>query len=68
MDDIKIRPYGRIELAERYFPRLTPKSAWRKLKGWMDFNPELRQILRESNLRTFTSNQVAKIVEMLGEP
>jgi prolyl-tRNA synthetase len=68
MDDIKIRPYGRIELAKLYFPQLTPKSAWRKLKGWMDFNPELRQILRESNQRTFTSNQVAKIVEMLGEP
>ena len=61
-------PYGRIELAKLYFPRLTPTSAWRKLKGWMEVNPELRQILHSTRFRTFTKKQVEQIVETLGDP
>jgi hypothetical protein len=68
MDELKMRAYGRIELAQLYFPHLTPRSAWRKLKGWIMVNPELRTMLEGLKFRTFTSNQVAKIVEMLGEP
>lgn len=51
---------------------LTPHSAWRKLKTWIQANAELQSKLcavgYNPRLRSFTPLQVALIVEYLGEP
>ena len=36
-----IRSFGRTELAQRYFPGLTPDGAWHKLRAWLRLNPRL---------------------------
>ena len=36
-----IRSFGRTELAQRYFPGLTPDGAWHKLRAWLHLNPRL---------------------------
>lgn len=66
----KIRSYGRMELAQMYFPYLQGTSAFRKFKGWLKVNPRLNiQILQQdSHSRTFTPEQVRLIVAELGEP
>lgn len=71
-NEFRIRTYGRTELALAYFPELTPDAAWRKLRGWIELNPTLRQQLcsrpRLGRLRTFTPRQVQLIADELGEP
>lgn len=68
----RVRQYGRTELAQCYFPHLTPHAAWQKLRRWIELNPVLRQELHAGfdgrGLRGFTPRQVALIVEQLGEP
>ena len=68
----KIQQYGRTELAQIYFPDITPDSAWKKLKHWIDINHPLTEALRalgySSHCRTFTPAQVEAIVHFLGEP
>ena len=70
--DFTIRAYGRQELACLYFPESSPRSAWRRLKGWIMLNPRLRSGLapegRMSLLRSFTPREVELITEELGEP
>ena len=63
----KIKTYGRSELAQLYFPGLLQKSAWQKLKSWLDLNPRLRD-LAVLTRRTFTPAEVALIYSELGEP
>ena len=71
-DNFTIRAYGRQELACLYFPASSPRSAWRRLKTWIMFNPRLRQTLAPAgkmNLqRSLTPREVRLIVEELGEP
>ncbi|MBR1941104.1 MAG: DUF4248 domain-containing protein [Bacteroidaceae bacterium] len=66
----RIRSYGRMELAQMYFPDLQGTSAFRKFKGWLRVNPRLNaQILQQDNhSRTYTPDQVRLIVAELGEP
>jgi hypothetical protein len=69
----EIRQYGRTELAQVYSPDVTPESAWKKLRGWIDFNQVLTSRLQRLSYdphrqRTFTPAQVRAIVEELGEP
>ena len=70
--EFKIRTYGRMELAQTYFPTLLALSAWNKLKRWIDNCPQLKKRLAEltanPKARTWTPRQVEAIVEMLGEP
>ena len=35
-----IRAYGRRELAQLYFPHISPNSAWRCLHQWINLNQE----------------------------
>ena len=65
--EIKSRTFGRTELAQLYFPLLTPAAAWRKLQLWLLLQPSLNHLacLRS---RTFTPAQVKLIFEGLGEP
>ena len=71
--EFQIRQYGRQELALRYFPHMSPQSAWRKLQLWMAINPRLALLLTPPQpplraSRTFTPRQVRIIIEELGEP
>ena len=34
-----IRAFGRSELAQQYFPQISPMSAWRKFREWLVLNP-----------------------------
>jgi len=79
-DGFRLRPYGLTELAQAYFPALTPGGARRALLSWIDRNDELRQLLRrpvaeatrggvsKGRRQTLTPRQVERIVELLGEP
>ena len=37
-----IRAFGRSELAQQYFPQISPMSAWRKFREWLVLNPSRR--------------------------
>ena len=67
-----IKSYGRTELAQMYFPRLTAGAAWRKLRSWMTLcSPlmaELERLGYAGGRRTFTPAEVAAIFEYIGEP
>ena len=72
MQDFKLREYGRMELAQLYCPGIEPKSAWKKLKSWIELYPGLTERLHalgyDGSTRSFTPAQVRLIVEALGEP
>ena len=62
-----IRSYGRMELAQAYFPHLTPSGAWKRFKLFMQDYEELSEILTLPH-RTFTPRQVQTIFSNLGAP
>ena len=73
MDQIfTIRTYGFGELAQMYFPAVTPKTASTNLNKWIRTAPELREALFEAGRRPgfkiLSPAQVRLIVEVLGEP
>ena len=35
-----VRTYGRMELAQAYFPAILPRSAWKKLKALLMDDPQ----------------------------
>ena len=59
--------YGRSELARLYFPHLSQKCAWQKLRHWLSLNPRLRP-LTAIRRHTFTPAEVRLIYAELGEP
>ena len=69
---MKIRAYGKGELAQLYCPNITAASARKKLMQWIGYYPHLMENLQAigfSNAsRSFTPAQVRLIVEALGEP
>ncbi len=66
------RSYGKAELAQMYLPSIAPGSARRAFNEWIDFHPQLRQLLSDSGLaprsKRYTPAQVRLIVSALGEP
>lgn len=72
MENFVIRAYGRTELAQCYFPSLSPQSAYRKLQSWIDYHPTLRDRLESTSTcphsRVYMPVQVRMIVEAIGEP
>lgn len=60
------------ELAIRYNPNVTIKTARRILHNWINFNPRLLQDLTESgwqpSRRMLTPAQIQMIEKHLGEP
>ena len=58
---------GRTELARLYFPMLSSKSAWQKLRRWFAVNPRLRGLTGLAR-RSFTPAELALIYSELGEP
>ena len=65
--EINIKSFGRTELATKYFPGMTPESAWHKLRSWLRHNPRLSHFY-DSRRRTFTPAEVSLIFSELGEP
>ena len=58
---------GRIELAQRYFPYIQPRSAWLKLKSLLSEDPDLAH-LSKLKRRTFLPAEVNIIYQHLGQP
>ena len=59
---LKIREYGRTELAVKLYENLTPQGAWKRLHRRINANPELKDQLKQTGYnerqRHFTSAQV----------
>lgn len=70
--DFIVRAYGRTELAQMYSPELLPESAYRRLRRWIAYNPQLRsRFMKDGRMekrRVFTPAEVRMIIDCLGEP
>jgi hypothetical protein len=64
---LPVTSYGRMELAQIYFPHICGRAAWRKLKDCMAEYPELDPLLA-INRRTFLPLEVERIFRNLGVP
>ena len=71
-DYARIQSYGVTELGQLYSPNLTPASAGRTLRRWIDYNTALHSALYDcgwdKKQRKFTPLQVKQIFQFLGEP
>ena len=63
----KVQSYGRMELAQLYFPNICGRAAWRKLKEYMSEDPSLRPLLNGRH-RTFLPIEVDRICTAIGYP
>lgn len=67
-----IRSYLKVDLAQLYFPTLSPASALKKLRKWIALNPELNLRMYEGpegrNDQSYSHRQVALLVKYLEEP
>ena len=61
------RTYGRMELAQAYFPAITPRAAWKKLKSLLADDPTTAPLARLTR-RSFLPAEVATIFAALGQP
>ena len=59
--------YGRMELAQLYFPNICGRAAWRKLKEIMADDPALKP-LTGIKRRTFLPIEVDRIFHAIGRP
>ena len=66
-DNQYIRTYGRMELAQAYFPYITARSAWKKLKGLLEDDPRTAPLTQLSR-RTFLPTEVSIIFSTIGIP
>lgn len=68
----KIKAIYMSELAQRYFPRSTPRSAMSQLHRWIDLNTDLKQRLKDLHFaprqRALTPLQHEAILFYLEEP
>ena len=64
---LPVASYGRMELAQIYFPHICGRAAWRKFKDCMAEYPELDP-LRTISRRTFLPLEVESIFRNLGVP
>jgi hypothetical protein len=69
---MKIKAYGKGELAQLYCPNITTAAARKKLMLWINLYPNLMDALHQAGFsdstRSFTPAQVKLIVDALGEP
>ena len=62
-----VRTYGRMELAQAYFPAILPRSAWKKLKALLMDDPQTASLANLTR-RTFLPSEVSVIFLTLGVP
>ena len=62
-----VKVYGRMELAQAYFPAILPRSAWKKLKALLMDDPQTASFATLSR-RTFLPAEVSIIFSVLGVP
>ena len=69
---MKIKAFGKGELAQLYCPNITTAAARKKLMQWINLYPNLMDDLHRAGFsessRSFTPAQVKLIVDALGEP
>ncbi|MCQ2094858.1 MAG: DUF4248 domain-containing protein [Bacteroidaceae bacterium] len=72
MENFNIRSYSKKELALLYFPDSSPEIAVKHLMNWVKRCSTLVDELKSRHYvatnKSFTSHQVALIVDYLGEP
>ena len=61
------RSFGRMELAQLYFPYILPRSAWQKFKSLLEEIPALRH-LTTLRRRSYIPAEVNIIYQELGRP
>ena len=61
------RSFGRMELAQLYFPCILPRSAWQKFKSLLEEIPAL-QHLTMLRRRSYLPLEVNIIYQHLGRP
>ena len=66
------RSYTKDELAQMYLPGNARITAVRKFNAWLKKSPQLQEQLQHSGAdlytRVYTTAQVRKIIDHLGEP
>jgi hypothetical protein len=62
-----IKTYGRMELAQLYFPAIAPRSAWRRMKDLLRESSTTAE-LAEQTRRVFMPAEVSLIFDTLGVP
>ena len=65
--DTATKTYGRTELAQAYFPNISAKSAWQRLKSLMADTPSLAD-LSAIHRRYFLPAEVQRIFNEIGRP
>jgi hypothetical protein len=61
------KSFGRMELAQLYFPYILPRSAWQKLKTLLEEDPALQHLVSLKR-RSFLPAEVNIIYQHLGHP
>ena len=61
------KSFGRMELAQLYFPYILPRSAWQKLKTLLEEDPALKHLVSLKR-RSFLPAEVNIIYQHLGHP
>ena len=62
-----IKTYGRMELAQLYFPAIAPRSAWRRMKDLLRESSTTSE-LAEQTRRVFMPAEVSLIFDTFGVP
>ena len=62
-----IKTYGRMELAQLYFPAIAPRSAWRRMKDLLRESSTTAE-LAEQTRRVFMPAEVSIIFDTFGVP
>ena len=62
-----VHSVGRTELAQRYFPYITPHAAWKKLRALLADDTDLAPLATQRR-RMFLPLEVNKIYLRLGQP
>ena len=63
----QIKTYGRMELAQMYFPAIAPRSAWRRMKDLLRERSSTAE-LAELTRRVFMPAEVSLIFDTFGMP
>ena len=65
--DKEIKTYGRMELAQMYFPAIAPRSAWRRMKDLLRESSSTAELATMTR-RVFMPAEVSLIFQTFGTP